>query len=129
MTSANWSTFNGKVSPGKEYSVDIDSSSNLLTLDTTKNINCHILTESTELQLVDTAGWSNDDVLRMDFFVKVDAGGSYALTFESGWLFDGGSAPTLTATADAVDHLVITIIKSADVGTLQIIGIAAADVS
>lgn len=107
--------------------VDITSSTNVLTLDTDYAINYHLLTENTVLAVPSTAGWTNGDTARLDLFVKVDAGGTYAMTFNASWKFDGGTAPTLTATASAVDHLVVTVSKTAGL-TIAWVGLAGADI-
>jgi hypothetical protein len=113
---------------GLVSSADIDSSAASLSLNTTYGVNTHLLTEDTTLQVPDTSGWSNGTTKRIDLYVKVDAAGAYALSFHANWLFDGGTAPTLTATASAVDWLVATVTKSEDLGTIAVIGLAGADV-
>lgn len=109
---------------GKETSVDITSSSSVLTLNTSYNINCHILTENTVLAVPDVSGWANGTVWRGDLFVKIDAGGSYAMSFNASWGFEGGVTPTLSAGADEVDHIVLTVVKSAAAGTVYSAGVA-----
>jgi len=111
----------------KTQAVDITSSSAVLTLNTSYGINYHLLTESTVLGVPDTSGWANGDTARLDLLVKVDAAGTYAMTFNASWNFDGKTAPTLTATAGAVDHIVVTVTKTAGL-TFAWAGLAGADI-
>jgi len=114
---------------GKELLTNIFSSAAVLTLNTWYNINCHLLTEDTTLAVPVTSGWADGDVSRIDLFVKIDAAGSYELAFHPDWQFDGGVEPDLSTAAGAVDHLVATVIKSSTVGTVAVIGLAAAAIA
>jgi hypothetical protein len=113
---------------GVENQIDITSSAATLTLNASTRIQCHLLTENTTLALYNIANCPAGKSMRIDLFVKVDAGGSYAMAFGSGWEFDGGVEPTLSSTAGARDHLVITIVNSTTCGVTRSIGLAMADV-
>jgi len=110
-----------------EKSVAITSSSNQLDLTPlTANINHHTLTENTELQVPSMAAWAAGTVVRMDLFVKVDASATYTFSLNSSWTAAGGTLPTPSTDANAVDWYVITLHK--DLG-LAVIGQAAKDIS
>jgi len=105
-----------------ESAQDITSSSNELDIDTDYAVNAHVLTESTELQVPDFSALANGTIYRGDLYIKKDTG--FTLTFDSLWMFSTGTAPTMSTTAGDVDHMVISIVKTAALGTISTIGMA-----
>ena len=57
-------------------------------------------------------------------FISQDGTGSRTLAFGSYWSFSGGTAPTLTTTASAVDVLVYTVRTSTDIAATLITNIS-----
>jgi hypothetical protein len=46
------------------------------------------------------------------------------MTFNASWMFEDGVTPTLSAGAGEVDHIVLTVTKSAAIGTIYEAGVA-----
>jgi len=57
-------------------------------------------------------------------FISQDGSGSRTLAFGSYWSFSGGTAPTLTTTASAIDVLVYTVRTSTDIAATLITNIS-----
>lgn len=57
-------------------------------------------------------------------FISQDGTGSRTLAFGSYWSFSGGTAPTLTTTASAIDVLVYTVRSSTDIAATLITNIS-----
>ena len=57
-------------------------------------------------------------------YVTQDATGSRTLAYSSYWKFPGGTAPTLTTTANAVDALVYTVRTSTSITVNSVLNIA-----
>lgn len=57
-------------------------------------------------------------------FISQDGTGSRTLAFGSAWSFSGGTAPTLTTTASAIDVLVYTVRSSTDIAATLITNIS-----
>jgi len=57
-------------------------------------------------------------------FISQDGTGSRTLAFDSYWSFSGGTAPTLTTTASAIDVLVYTVRSSTDIAATLITNIS-----
>ena len=99
----------GAVYAQTAFSGDVDpitSSSGTLSIDVRDaNTFTHTLTENTTLALTNTStGYTNTMVL---YVVQDSSASGYTLSFPSGTKYVGGTAPTLTTTASAVDVLVL----------------------
>lgn len=57
-------------------------------------------------------------------FISQDGTGSRTLAFGSAWSFSGGTAPTLTTTASAIDVLVYTVRTTSDIAATLITNIS-----
>ena len=57
-------------------------------------------------------------------FISQDGTGSRTLAFQSYWSFSGGTAPTLTTTASAIDVLVYTVRTTGDIAATLITNIS-----
>ena len=91
------------------FSGDVDSltsSSGTLSIDVRRaNTFTHTLTEDTTVAITNTAtGFTNTIAL---YVVQDSSASGYTLSFPSGTRYVGATAPTLTATASAVDVLVL----------------------
>ena len=99
----------GAIYTSGSFSGDVDpitSSSGTLTIPVTAaNTFTHVLTEDTTVALANTSSSYTNTIA---LYVVQDASASgYTLSFPSGTRYVGGTAPTLTATASAVDVLVL----------------------
>ncbi len=90
-----------------EAQITATSSSNVCSMDCSIGANfVHVLAENTAINVI--------NIPTMDYFaitlkiIQDAAGSGYTFDWKAGSLFSGGSAPTLTNTANAVDVFILT---------------------
>jgi len=104
----------------------LNSSANELVLDLNYNVNTHLLTEDTELQIPDMSTWPENAMKRWDLYIVNDSGGSFSFTISSAFLTAGGTDVEPTTGAGKIDRYVIDCNKTAN---MCLIGLAQADIS
>jgi hypothetical protein len=113
------------VARGPETGIDLTSAGGLLHLDLGYNVQNHLLTQSTVLQVPDITAWPVGRVQRFDVFLKVDAAGSFTPSLHASWLTDGSTPLALSIDAGKINWVVLTIVKSASLGNVYGAGLAA----